>query len=190
MEPYSLSTLPRIFQRSNNYERMEIEIGCGNGHFLSEYGVKNKNTFIMGIEKKENRCAKTMKKINQLSLKNAAVIMANAEEVLEYLPQSIVDRYHIYFPDPWPKTKHRKRRFFKMSSLNRIFTTLRTGGIMHFSSDIFDYFLQTKIIFILHRGFRISSLPPPSEFFISIYAEKFKYLEKPIYHISAIKNNS
>ncbi|MBN2533957.1 MAG: hypothetical protein JXB88_13790 [Spirochaetales bacterium] len=166
---------------------MEIEIGSGNGHFITEYCEKNKNTFVIGIEKKRKRCVKIIQKIRKKNLQNIEIIQGSAEDILLQLFPSCIDAVHIYFPDPWPKAKHRKRRFFKMISLNLLAESLKKGGRINFATDYFDYALQAKILLSLHAGFRLIESAPPEEAFLSVYANKFNNLEREIRFLSAVK---
>lgn len=169
---------------------LEVEIGCGNGHFLSEYCERNRISFLLGLEIKSKRCIKALAKIKQKQLDNAAVICTRAEEFLKAVPESLVDRYHIYFPDPWPKTKHRKRRFLRLSNLELLYRSMKSGGVILFTSDFFDYYLQAKILFLLHPGFEPCHEQPPEEIFISIYGKKFKGLGIDSYTIAVRKRSA
>ncbi len=160
---------------------LEIEIGCGNGHFLSEYCQKNQGSYLIGIEWKKKRCLKALKKIERKKLINACIIQCRAEDFLPEIPENRVSRYHIYFPDPWPKNKHRKRRFLRMANLERIYASLKKKGTILFATDFFDYYLQFKLLSLIHQGLELSPERPPEEIFSSVYGKKFKDLGKEVY---------
>ena len=187
MDLSGLENLPEILQSVSTNELLEVEIGCGNGHFLAEYCEKKQSSFLIGIELKKKRCMKAQMKIERKALTNAAVIRCRAEEFIKRIPASLVDQYHIYFPDPWPKTKHRKRRFMRMFNLELVYCSLKKRGLILFTTDFFDYYLQTKLLFLLHPGLKISDKVPPEETFISIYGKKFTGMGKEIYTIAARK---
>jgi tRNA (guanine-N7-)-methyltransferase len=182
-----IDAIDDILTEAQNKGKLEVEIGSGNGHFLIEYGERNKETFLIGVEVKKKRCLKILKKIRNRALDNIAVLQEKAEDVLEKLPPLSVDRYHIYFPDPWPKTKHRKRRFFKRTTLDILWQTMKPGGKISFATDFFDYSLQTKLLLILHPGFVLLEYPPPEEAFLSVYANKFIEWKQKIYLLGARK---
>lgn len=175
-----------ILKQAQTKEKVEIEIGSGNGHFITEYCEKNLNSFLIGIEKKRKRCTKIIQKTEKRDLKNIAVIHGKAEDLLERLPLSRIDVFHIYFPDPWPKAKHRKRRFFRMMTLNLLAKSLKKGGRVNFATDYFDYALQAKVLLSLHGGFSLIESLPPEEVFLSVYANKFNDLQRQIRFFSAI----
>lgn len=179
--------LEGLLKRAEEKGKFQIEIGCGNGHFLAAYGKKHADAFFLGIEFKKGRCYKTLKKIDKNGLGNIEILHAKGEDVVDNLPPGCVDHYHIYFPDPWPKAKHKKRRFLRMTNLETMVKTLTPGGQIFFISDIYDYTLQTKILFSLHNELSILNLEPPEEAFISIFANRFNKLEKNFYFVAARK---
>jgi tRNA (guanine-N(7)-)-methyltransferase len=182
-----IDAIDEILSAARHKGQLEVEIGSGNGHFLMEYGEKNKESFLIGVEAKKKRCLKILKKIRNRALDNIAVFQEKAEDVLEKLPPLSVDTYHIYFPDPWPKTKHRRRRFFKKTTLDLLWYTMKPGGKLSFATDFFDYSIQAKLLLILHPGFVLLEYPPPEEAFLSVYASKFIEWKQQIYLIGARK---
>ncbi len=110
-----------------------------------------------------------------------------AEVFLRDLPPRSVDAFHIYFPDPWPKSRHRKRRFFTMETLRTMHEKLRDGGRLYFGTDFFDYYLQAKVLVALHGGFRLSERAAPEAVLTSIYGQKFVEANKTIRIFSAVR---
>jgi tRNA (guanine-N7-)-methyltransferase len=168
----------------------EVEIGCGNGHFLSSYAAEKPDTLLIGIDIKEKRCVKAREKAEKRGLRNVSIIHGSAEAVLRDLLPGSVDAFHIYFPDPWPKSRHRKRRFFTMENLNTMHQLLRTGGKLFFGTDFFDYYLQAKVLVALHQGFRISEESAPDSVLTSLYGQKFAGASKQIHLFSAVRRGS
>jgi tRNA (guanine-N7-)-methyltransferase len=144
------------------WDRVEIEIGSGNGHFLTEYGARLGQCGLLGIESKPKRCGKIEKKIELKKLANILIFNGKAEALLARLADGSLDAFHVYFPDPWPKTKHRRRRLFKMDALEVFYRALKPGGRIYFATDVHDYYLQVKILGLLHGGFAVrdGDLPP------------------------------
>jgi len=173
-------SIDNILEFTNNSRRLEIEIGSGGGHFLANYALKHRETNFVGIEIKKKRCDKIIKKIIKNGLSNIKVFYGNAEKLIQILPLLSVDALHIYFPDPWPKTKHRKRRFFKVPMLDIAYKALKPGGVIYFASDVFDYYIQAKILCILHLGFKIAKDILPQEVASSMYCKKMKQAGKSI----------
>jgi tRNA (guanine-N7-)-methyltransferase len=165
----------------------EVEIGCGNGHFLSAYAAEKPGTLLIGIDIKEKRCVKAREKAEKRGLRNVSIIHGSAEAVLRDLLPGSIDAFHIYFPDPWPKSRHRKRRFFTMENLNNMHQLLRAGGKLFFGTDFFDYYIQAKVLVALHEGFRISGEPAPDSVLTSLYGQKFAVASKQIHLFSAVR---
>ncbi len=166
---------------------VEIEIGCGNGHFLAEYGSRNPSVQLIGIEVKERRCRKAADKARKRRLPNVSIVRGAAEGFLAEIPASEVDAFHIYFPDPWPKARHRKRRFLSRGNLVILHDRLRPGGKVFFSTDFFDYYLQAKVLFLLHGGFSLIADPVPEEAFTSVYARRFSGAMRTVHLLTAVK---
>ncbi len=185
MQPCGPDALPQILAQAAAYRRLEVEIGCGNGHFLAEYSCLAQDSYVLGVEIKNKRCLKAAAKLEKRGLTNAAVLRGRAEELLRALPRSGVDRFHIYFPDPWPKSKHRRRRFLRGENVDALAAALRPGGTIVFSTDFYDYFLQAKLLFIMHPALELSSDRPPEELFLSLYAQKFRDIGKSIHIVAA-----
>jgi len=131
--------------------RLEVEIGCGNGTFLANYASRQPSSVCVGIDLKKNRCEKTRSKLRRLGLSNAFVINGRAEEVIAEFPPGSVDAFHIYFPDPWPKARHRRRRFLRAGELNCMVVALAFGGKILFATDFLDYHVQARVLFAYHR---------------------------------------
>ena len=163
--------LPALLQRP--FERLEMEIGCGNGHFMAEYCGANPKILFIGVEIKKKRCLKAQAKIDKRQLANARVIHGSAEAALTALPDDSVDAFHLYFPDPWPKTRHRRRRFLRRENIETLRCKLKPGGFIFVVTDFFDYYLHTKVLFVLHEGLSLIARPPSLSVFRSVFAQRF-----------------
>ena len=165
----------------------EVEIGCGNGHFLVSYASSRPETLLIGIDIMARRCRRAREKAEKRGLGNVQILHGAAETFLREFPPCSVDAFHIYFPDPWPKSRHRKRRFFTMETLRMIHGRLRDGGRVYFGTDFFDYYLQAKVLLALHGGFRFSEGPAPESVLTSIYGQRFVEARKTIRIFSAVR---
>jgi len=166
---------------------LEVEIGCGNGHFLCAYAPEKRGTRLIGIDIKKKRCLKAQEKAQKRGLDNISIVHASAEDLLRELPPGSVDIFHIYFPDPWPKSRHRKRRFFTMEKLGVMHDLLRSGGRLCFGTDFFDYYIQAKVLVALHPGFSFAAEEAPAAVLTSLYGRKFSDLRKNIYLFTAVR---
>ncbi|HEY9596035.1 MAG TPA: methyltransferase domain-containing protein [Spirochaetia bacterium] len=165
----------------------EVEIGCGNGHFIVAYAAEKPGSLLVGIDIKEKRCRKAREKADKRGLGNVSIVHGTAESFLHDAPRGSVSAFHIYFPDPWPKSRHRKRRFFTMENLLLMHAALRPGGMLFFGTDFFDYYMQAKVLVALHGGFGLSEERAPKDVLGSLYGQKFVGAEKPIHIFSALR---
>ena len=168
----------------------EVEIGCGNGHFLASYATGRPGTLLIGIEIKSRRCRRAREKAEKRGLANLHILQGPAEAFLGDFPPGSVDAFHIYFPDPWPKSRHRKRRFFTMERLREMADLLRPGGRLHFGTDFFDYYLQAKVLVALHGGFDLSEEPAPGPVLSSMFGQRFVEANKTIRLFTAVRSRS
>ncbi len=165
----------------------EVEIGCGNGHFLAAYAAERRDTLLIGIDLKGHRCRRAQEKADKRGFTHVHILQGAAEIFIRDLPPCSVDAFHIYFPDPWPKSRHRKRRFFTMENLQAMTERLRPGGRLHFGTDFFDYYLQAKVLVALHPLLRLTSEPAPEPVLSSIYGQRFVEAEKTIRIFTAVR---
>lgn len=166
---------------------IEVEIGCGNGHFLCEYAARRPDLLLVGIEIKRKRVEKARQKAAKRGLGNVVVLECGAERVLTEIPSGAVGAFHLYFPDPWPKARHRKRRFLTMENLTAMHRCLAPGGRIWFLTDFFDYYMQAKVLFLLHEGLALVPEAAPVEASLSVYHLKFQSVERPVHLACAAK---
>ena len=162
-----------------------MEVGCGNGHFLAEYCARHPDVSYLGVELKAKRCLKAVQKIERGGLARARIVQAAAEQVVGALPDASVSRYHIYFPDPWPKARHRRRRFLRAGNLTDLRRTLRPGGELCFATDFLDYFIQAKLLCLLDPGLELLPWGPREDIFISVYGKIFADKGRAVHAFSA-----
>ena len=153
--------------------RLEIEIGCGNGHFLTEYARDRTDALLIGVDLKPRRCEKAAQKAQRLALGHVVIVCARAEHLLDTLAPECVDAFHLYFPDPWPKSRHRRRRFVRLPQLEVLHDRLKVGGRLYYATDFFDYYLQAKVLLLAHGGFALEETTPPPEAFVSVFGRRF-----------------
>jgi len=147
-----------------NSHPVEIDIGCGRGLFLYNVSETNPETNYLGLEidfKEGRRAAKRLKKVER---SNARILGGDAKRALsEFIPRESVAAIHVYFPDPWWKAKHHKRRLFTAQFAQQVDHTLEPGVLLHGWTDVFDYweFMTGHINEIGH----FKELPAPEERF-------------------------
>jgi tRNA (guanine-N7-)-methyltransferase len=117
-----------------------VEIGFGNGQALAWMAAHEPEKNFVGIEVHEPGVGRLLKSVEEQGLDNVRVAMRDAVEVLaeQALPGSI-DEVRIYFPDPWPKKRHHKRRLVQRTFLERLVERMKPGGLLHLATDWAPY---------------------------------------------------
>ncbi len=117
-----------------------LEIGFGNGESLVEMARVEPETDFLGIEVHRPGVGHLLLKAHQLGLQNIRVYSADAVEILRNrIPTGSLDRVQIFFPDPWPKKRHHKRRLVNAEFLALVVERLKPGGVLHCATDWEDY---------------------------------------------------
>ena len=123
-----------------NTNPIVIEIGFGMGDATIALAQANPNINYIGIEVHRPGVGKVLSEIKRLDLKNLYVIEHDALEVLEYMVgDNSVNGFHIFFPDPWPKKRHHKRRMLQRPRTNLMAQKLAPGGYLYFVTDWLEY---------------------------------------------------
>jgi len=148
VEPLDLNTL---FPQT---QPLEIELGCGDASFLVEYARRNPAKNFLGVERLLGRIEKLHRKGSQLGLKNLRGVRIESAYLLQYLiPPHAAAALHIYFPDPWPKKKHRHHRLINEAFPALARRVLASGGTVFLRTDDTDYFQQMNEVFDAAKEF-------------------------------------
>ena len=139
--------LPRPWNAAQLFERdaaLEVEVGSGKGLFLQSAADAAPRRNFLGIEISHKYARFAAARLAKHSLINAAVIEGDAQRLFaELLTDDSLQAVHIYFPDPWWKKRHHKRRLMNERFVRDVSRTLASGGSLHFWSDVRDYFDAT-----------------------------------------------
>jgi tRNA (guanine-N7-)-methyltransferase len=160
---YSLPTILEPLDLSKLFPQpqlLEVELGCGDASFLAEYARRNPQTNFIGVERLLGRIQKLVKKSYRLGLTNTCGVRIESAYFLEYLlPPHSAGALHIYFPDPWPKKKHRRNRLIgeRFPALAR--QALQPGGTVFLRTDDLDYFQQMNEVFAAATEFEKVETP-------------------------------
>jgi tRNA (guanine-N7-)-methyltransferase len=123
---------------------LEVEVGSGKGLFLQAAATGAPHHNFLGIEIAHKYARYAAARLAKNSLTNAVVIDGDAERVFaELLPDASLAAVHVYFPDPWWKKRHHKRRVMNERFVRDLARTLAPGASLHFWSDVRDYFDAT-----------------------------------------------
>lgn len=125
-----------------------VEIGSGQGHAIVHAAATHPEWDHVAVEVFRAGLARTMLDAARAGLENLRLVEANAPEVLEHLlPDGSVDEIWVFFPDPWHKTKHNKRRLIAPAFLPLAARALRDGGVLRLATDWEEYALQMREVF-------------------------------------------
>jgi len=134
----------RIFGRCGP---VHIEVGSGRGTFLVNQAGTHPELNLLGIEWARRYWRYAVDRIGRHQLSNVRLIRADAAALIsDNVADSSVDCFHIYFPDPWPKKRHHKRRFFNDTNMTQLLRCLSVGGDLRLATDHAEYFEQIKSV--------------------------------------------
>ncbi len=119
--------------------RIVLEIGYGGGEHLSRQARQHPEAGFIGCEVFSGGIAKLVQQIDEQGLQNVRLFTDDALKLLVKLPDASVEEAYLLYPDPWPKTRHHKRRFVSPTTLGELGRVLKPGGAFHFATDIEDY---------------------------------------------------
>jgi tRNA (guanine-N7-)-methyltransferase len=149
--------LAELFPKS---QPLEIELGCGDATFLVEYALRHPERNFIGVERLLGRISKLDRKGRRAGLVNLRGVRIESSYFLQYLlPPHSASILHIYFPDPWPKKKHRKNRLVNEHFPALARATLVSDGRVYLHTDDTDYFAQMTEVFGASREFEKIETP-------------------------------
>ena len=181
----------RIFGRPGP---VHIEIGSGKGTFLLGQAAAQPGDNFLGIEWARKYYRYAVDRIGRWDLTNVRIIRTDAAEFLaDFVPADSVDCFHIYFPDPWPKKRHHKRRFICLANLEQLIRCLKASGQIRIATDHVDYFEQIKKVLVARSDAleEIDFIKPTStesgEWTGTNFERKYIKDKRPIYTIAVRK---
>jgi len=132
-----------IFPEHSNETPLVFEIGFGMGEATASIAQTLSNTNFICCEVHDPGVGALLKRIGENDIKNIRIIQHDAVEVLEHMIQHLcLDGIHIFFPDPWHKKKHNKRRLVQSEFIKSIVPKLKVGGYIHCATDWEAYAIQ------------------------------------------------
>jgi tRNA (guanine-N7-)-methyltransferase len=170
-----------------NDSGVEIEVGFGKGLFLLNAAQARPQTNFLGIEIERKYQLHTATRLAKRRLDNVRLVCGDARLVLrDYVPERSVQAVLVYFPDPWWKTRHRKRRLFTEDFAAACVRVLCPGGPLELATDVEDYF--AFITNMLDSLAALRRLPPPAESaaqndldYLTNFERKYRKEAKPIW---------
>jgi tRNA (guanine-N7-)-methyltransferase len=146
-----------------NDNPVELEIGCGKGTFITQQASARPQRNFFGLEWANFYWRYTADRLRRNGCeRNARVVRADAKFFLrDYVPDGSLAAVHIYFPDPWPKARHHKRRLITQEFLEQVVRVLAPGGRVQIVTDHADYWQQIEAA-VRASPLQIVDYEPPS----------------------------
>ena len=139
---YDLLNIPSLFPTS---KQVILEIGFGMGEATALLGRDFPETGFLAVEVHKPGIGKLMARIEELELSNIRIIEGDAHPIIKtMIPDSSVEGVHLFFPDPWPKKRHHKRRIVNAEFLKLIHPKIKDGGFFHIATDWLPYAEQIE----------------------------------------------
>jgi tRNA (guanine-N7-)-methyltransferase len=137
----------------------ELEIGFGKGRYLLARAAAEPSRRFLGIEMAGEYFRLSARRLERRGLANVALLRGDALALLAArLPPRFAAAAHVYFPDPWPKKRHRKRRLFSPASVDLVLGALAPGGVLSFATDYLDYGREIEGLLAAHPGVEVERL--------------------------------
>ncbi len=170
-----------------NDRPVELEIGSGKGLFLANAARANPGHNFLGVELSRKYAWLAAARLVKLGIPNAKVWAGDARDVLaRRLPDCSLRAIHVYFPDPWWKKRHKKRRVFTESLVAQIVRTLQPEGELHVATDVEEYFTIIRDLITACRHFHEQPIlvpegPDHDRDDLTNFERKYRLEGRPIY---------
>ena len=159
----------------------EVELGFGKGRFLLARAAAHPERRFLGVEQVSEYYRLVARRAGRRRLANLVVIRGEALYLAAArLPRGFAAAVHVYFPDPWPKNRHRRRRLFDAQSVDLVLGLLRPGGELLFATDFLDYGEAVLRILAGYPQLRIARLAGWPEGPRTHYESKYVLEGRPI----------
>ena len=142
----------KLFLSKNN---VTLEVGFGNGDSLLEMAIDQPNQNFLGVEVYEAGIGRLINEANKNKLSNLKIIKDDAVEVLtNNILDNSISHFQLFFPDPWHKKKHHKRRIVQISFLDLLSKKLKKDGVVHIATDWENYAEHIMELLESHSHFK------------------------------------
>jgi tRNA (guanine-N7-)-methyltransferase len=196
VEPIGLDvdTLPRPIDWAalfGNDHAVEMEIGMGKGTFITEQAKARPDVNFFGIEWARWYWRYASDRLRRNQCNNARTVRAEAGFFLaEFVKDASLSVLHIYFPDPWPKARHHKRRLIQEPFMRQVERVVAPGGRLQVVTDHQEYFEQIEVVVKNSKLTIIDYNRPGSagegEFVGTNFERKYRREGRPFYAIAAV----
>jgi tRNA (guanine-N7-)-methyltransferase len=169
---------PMRDQFASDIRALWLEIGFGGGEHLAAQAAQNPHVGIVGCEPFIDGVAKLLSQVDRGKIENVRIHGDDARQIFPCFQNGEVERVFVLFPDPWPKSRHHKRRFIQTEILDRFAEMLKDGGELRVASDHMGYVRWTLAHVMAHPDFEwLADRPcdwrtPPPDWIRTRYEEK------------------
>ena len=175
-----------------NDRPVEFDMGCGKGLFIRNAAARNPQVNYVGIDWSAKFSKKGARSIAKLGLDNARILCGDATRVVPAFADESFRALHYYFPDPWWKSRHRKRRTFRPEFVTDLLRTLRPGGPLHVVTDVEDYFgvmLETMRLYphMVRQPEPQVADPTGDLDYLTHFERKYRKEGRPIHRVDYLK---
>lgn len=166
-----------------------VEIGFGVGEAIIELARCHPEKMYIGIEVFPAGVATVLRQVHENNIKNVAVVMHDAVEVVNYmLPDSSIHGFHVFFPDPWPKKKHHKRRLLNIDFITLLCKKLEESGYLYIVTDWDDYASEIQAVCSLVEGLHVTAELPEKRRPKTRYENKARTSGRGVHQLAYRKN--
>ncbi len=177
-----------VFGRAGD---VEIEIGSGKGTFLVEAAAARPGTNFLSLENARAYAEHVRDRVRRRNLRNVRVARADAGRFFrDHVPRGSVTVVHLYFPDPWPKERHHKRRLVQPPFVTAVATALAPGGEVRFVTDHAEYFEEAGARFAEESRLVASPVPEEEMTDLTNYERKYRAEGRPIHRARYVRTAS
>ncbi len=188
IDSQSLTTVLDWHELFGNDHPIELDVGCGKGLYVANAAQARPDHNFLGIEIAYKFARRTADRVAKLGLVNTRALCMPVLEVLErFVATDSVHAIHLYFPDPWWKKRHKKRRVFNDAFVDQVFRVLEPGGHFWVATDVREYY-DMIIHSMESRTTTFTAMPPPRPVdpahdldYLTNFERKFRQEGRPIY---------
>ena len=178
-----------VFKNSNP---IYLEIGMGKGKFILEHAKRNPNINYIGLEVAESVLVRALEKLIDEPLPNLILLHIDAFKLNDIFEDGEIDKLFLNFSDPWPKSRHAKRRLTCNNILNSYRKAIKVNGSIEFKTDnrkLFEY----SILEFIHNGLKFNDLSlnlheDKEDIITTEYEDKFTSKGNVIYFVEVLNN--